>query len=602
MSRRRAVLAACAVLACAAGLGALLVLRREVRRALESPSPGARPLQLVALVRPERPPETWAGPEVEAVAFPGGELLAAGAGGVWHARRGDLTPGLPSRRATALALWAGDPVVALEAGGIAVERGGAWHELRSGWGTLHARALLEAPGGELLVGAREGLFRAAVGAAVLDRLDTHPVRSLALGPGFVLSGGEQGLFRVQPGRAVPVATPDSWIESVAVTDESVFAVTAAGLARGPRQGPLQPLRGGEDVVQAVWHDGWLWAVCEPETDALRVLAADGTTRDELLPSAVRRVMSASGVLLADSAEGLLRRDPDGWRPVLPHRGRLPPGSAHVTALARFRGRLFAGLFDGGLAVADAHESGLEWTRVPGGAAWGVNALLVAGGELWVASLRGAARFDGRTLRAVEGPGAAFSLAATREGVAVGYGQGVLLPGSTLLSAFHGLPGNQAVALLEQDALYVGTPSGLGALRGRRVVWRVTAGEGKLPHPWVTALLAEEDGLLVGTWGGGLARRRAASPDSPTGDGGHWQAFAETEGLEVSPGALVSAGGRAWAGTDADGLWRLSRDGARFERVPAALPSTRVSALLAEPGVLWLGTDQGVVRLPLEAAD
>ncbi len=602
MSWRRTALAVCVALACAAAFGAWLLLRRQLGRALEGPGPDTRPLQLVALARPPRPPQVWTGPEVEAVAFPAGELLTAGAAGTWHSRRGDITAGLPSRRATALALWAGDAVVALEAGGIAVEHGGVWHELRSGWGTLHARALLEAPGSELLIGAREGLFRAALGASVLERLASHPVRSLALGPGFVLAGGEQGLYRVQPGRATPVETPDPWVESVALAGETAFAVTAAGLARGPGDGPLQALRGGEDVAQAVWHGGKLWTVSDPATNAVRVLAPDGTTGDEPLPSQVRRLMSASGILFADTAEGLLRRDPDGWRLVLPRRGTLPPGSAHVTALARFHGRLFAGLFDGGLVVADDRGRGLEWSPVPGTAAWAVNALLVAGGELWIASLRGVARFDGQTLRAVEGPGAAFSLAATRDGVAIGYGQGVLLPGQTLLSAFHGLPGNQALALVEQDALYVGTPSGLGALRGRRVLWRVTAGEGKLPHPWVTSLLAEEDGLLVGTWGGGLVRRQASGGGPAATEAGIWQPFAETDGLEVSPGALVTAAGRVWAGTDTDGLWRLSRDRARFERVDAALPSARVTALLSEPGVLWVGTDQGVARLPIAASE
>ena len=484
-----------------AASGVALVLRQQVRRALEAPPGDARPLQLVALERPLRPLETWAGPEVEAVAFPGGDLVTAGASGVWHARRGDLSAGLPSRRAVALALWAGDPVVALEAGGLALERGGAWHELRSGWGALHARALAEVPGGELLIGAREGgSFCVAVGGTALQRLDAHPVRALAAGPGFVLAGGEQGLLRVQPGRATRVATPDPWIESLAVAGDTVFAVSARGLARGPSGGPLEPVRGGEAIAQAAWHDGRLWAVSDPPANALRVIEADGTTREEALPATARRVLSASGVLFADTVDGLERRDPDGWHLALPPRATLPPGPAHVTALARFHGRLFAGLFDGGLAVAEATSGGLDWKPVPGTAAWGVNALLVAGGELWVASLRGAARFDGEALRAVAGPGAAFSLAATREGVAIGFGQGVLLPGATLLSAFHGLPGNQALALVEQDALFVGTPSGLGALGGRRVLWRVTGGEGKLPHPWVTALLPQQDGLLVGTWG------------------------------------------------------------------------------------------------------
>ena len=178
-----------------------------------------------------------------------------------------------------------------------------------------------------------------------------------------------------------------------------------------------------------------------------------------------------------------------------------------------------------------------------------------------------------------------------------------LGGGALLSAFHGLPGNQALALAEQGALYVGTPSGLGAVAGRRVLWRVTAGEGKLPHPWVTALAPEGEGLLVGTWGGGLVRRlpgdRPAAPGART-DGARYQPFAETEGLAVSPGAIAIADGRAFVGTDAHGLWVETRDRSRFERVALPLPSPRVSALLAEPRVLWVGTDEGLVRLPLDA--
>jgi hypothetical protein len=603
LPRRAAAAVALAAAVCAAGTFLAWRLRRDVRGALEPPVEDVRPLQLVPLERPAPALETWCGPEVEAVAFPGGELLTAGAAGVRHARRGDLTPGLPSRRATALALWAGEPVVALEAGGVAVLRGGAWHELRSGWGELHARALVEAPGGELLVGAREGLFRAPVAATRLERLDTRPVRAIAVGPGFVLAGGEQGLLRIAPGRATPVATPDPWIEAVVLDGDALVVATAAGLARGPRDGALAPVRGAETARHAVAHAGRVYAATEPPTDAVLVTDGDGNARVEGLPSAVRRVMTGSGLLFADAEDGLHRRDADGWRLVVPRRGALPAGSAHVTALARFRDRLVAGFFDGGVAVAQETGAALDWRRIEGTAAWGTNALLSSGGELWVASLRGAARYDGRRMRPIDGPGAAFSLAATRSGVAIGYGQGVLLPGGTLLSAFHGLPGNQALALAERDVLYVGTPSGIGALDGRRVLWRVTAGEGKLPHPWVTAIVAEDEGgLLVGTWGGGIVRRRrpGGRPAEPRSraDAGRWEPFAETEGLAVSPGALAVVDGRAWAGTDAAGLWRETRDRARFERVRAALPSARVTALLAEPGTLWVGTDQGLVRLPV----
>jgi hypothetical protein len=509
--------------------------------------------------------------------------------------------GLPTRRAGALALWAGDLVVALRAGGIAVRRGGAWSELRSGWGSLHARALVEAPGGELLVGAREGLFRARLGAARLERLDPRPVRAVDVGPGFVLAGGEEGLLCIEPGRAATVETPDPWIEAVALDGDDAIAVTAAGLVRGPRRGPLVAVRGGEAIASAVLHDGRVFAATDPPGPAVLVFGRDGLARDETLTGDVRRVTAASGLLFADASDGLHRRDAAGWRLVLPRRGTLPAGAGHVTALARYRGRLVAGFFDGGLAAAAASGDDLEWRPVAGTTAWGVNALLAAGGELYVASLRGAARYDGARLLRVDGPGAAFALAATRDGVAIGYGQGVRLGGGALVSAFHGLPGNQALALAETDALYVATPSGLGAVAGRRVLWRVTAGEGKLPHPWVTALAPEGEGLLIGTWGGGVARRLPGGrPRAPgaRADSAHYFHFAETEGLAVSPGAIAVADGRAFVGTDAHGLWLQARDRARFERLSLPLPSARVSALLAEPGLLWVGTDEGLVRVPL----
>ena len=217
----------------------------------------------------------------------------------------------------------------------------------------------------------------------------------------------------------------------------------------------------------------------------------------------------------------------------------------------------------------------------------------------VASLRGAARFDGRrwTLLGGAGAGAAFALAATRDGVAVGYGQGVLLPGSRMLSAFHGLPGNQALALAGGDPLFVGTPSGLGAVVGSKVAWRVTAGEGRLPHPWVTALALHGDALYIGTYGGGVVRRTAFEPPK-----GRFEPFAETDGFKVNTGCLVEAGGRLFLGTDGQGLFRLSRDGSRFEQLRLALPSPRVTAILPGPGALYVGTDEGLARLGLPLPD
>ena len=163
---------------------------------------------------------------------------------------------------------------------------------------------------------------------------------------------------------------------------------------------------------------------------------------------------------------------------------------------------------------------------------------------------------------IEGPGAAFSLAATprrrrhrlRAGRAAARGDAAVRlprpPGKP--GAGPGRSGARSTSARRRAWV----PS-----RARRVVWRVTAGEGKLPHPWVTALRARTRTAARRHLGrrprGAQRRRRADAAARAAGPLG--QSFAETEGLKISPARSASASGRAWAGTDGDGLWRRSRD-------------------------------------------
>jgi hypothetical protein len=578
--------------ALAAAVTALYSIRASVRRSLDERVEAGRPLRWTAVPQTASDVRVWGDGTVTGALLTPTGLLTAGGSGVREGAR-DLSAGLPTLRASALQAWRGRTVVALEAGGLFRRAGRTWEEARSGYGRLHVRCLLESEGGELLVGAREGLFRAAWGAPILERLDARPVRSLASVAGAVLAGGEEGLFRVGDSRARRVPTDDPWIESIGVVSGQVFAATATGLVRGGPDGPLAPVAQGEDVAAGVVHRDAFWATTSPPGPLVRRFDASGRVHAERLPESVLRLVASEGALFADTPAGLFRRDDAGWRLAAPRPPALPAGTAHVAALSSLGGRLVAGVFGGGLVIAD--EKALEWREVPGTAAWGVNALLPAGGALVVASLRGAARFDGVRLTPLEGPGAAFSLAATRDGVAIGYGQGVLLPGSSLLSAFHGLPGNQALALAAGESLFVGTPSGLGALDGRRVRWRATGSDGRLPHPWVQALLVTEDSLFVGTYGGGIARRARVRGIA---DGAALEPFPETGGMKISAGGLAEIEGRVYAATEGRGVLRLRADGSRFEPLALPLPSPHVTALLGRAGDLWVGTDEGLVRLAL----
>lgn len=598
-------------------------VNRRVERALEIPAAREQPVEFVPV--PERSPlPFWGGQDVEAVvALPEG-LYLAGASGVVRLEtsrdpsdnglaRVDISLPLPTRRATALSAWRKDLAVGLGQEGLFVYRDGAWSEITTGFGTLHVRSLAETPAGELWVGAREGLFRIGFAERTVVRMHEFAVRSLAVSDaGRVLSGGETGLFVTEGGVTTPkriegLDTP--WIDAVAVFDGRVHAVTPTGLFAEDVDGVMRAVPNGAAVGSIATLGDQLFATSDPPDTSVRRFAAAGRVQVEQLPSAVRRVFTVGDRLVADSSNGLVERANDAWRLISRRRQQESFGNTHVGALTAYRGRLVAGFFDGGLAelvpaARSTDASALARSEEPmmlrslpdpASAVWAVNGLLDAGGALHVASLRGAFRFDGARIEPVEGSGAAFSLARTPGGVAIGFGEGVLLPERKLLSAFHGLPGNQATALASVGTgLLVGTPSGLGYVEDLKVRWRVASGEGRLPHPWVTAILPVDDGVLIGTYGGGLARRVGAMSDP-----GEWRPFSETQGLKINTGCLVSANGRVYAGTDGTGLYRLSMDGTRFERLKLSLPSPRVTALFVKDGFLYIGTDEGLTRWSVE---
>ena len=458
-------------------------------------------------------------------------------------------------------------------------------------------------GGELLVGARQGLFRASFGAAELEKLDGASVLSLALLPsGDVAAGGETGLRIVTPGRAEArvVATPDRWVSRVAVDGDRLWAATATGAAHGPLDGTaLTAHPRGADAVDGVAFEGAFHFVPADAPPRLASLLPDGTRREVPAPERFRRLLVAGGRLLADGPAGLRRYDAArGFDLVREATPGLP--APHVNALAADGTRLWLGFFDGGLATADPRASPLRARPAPSGDAWGVNSILPAAGVVWVATLRGAFRIEGDDVRAIDGAGAAFSLAQTTSGLAIGYGQGVLLSARRLLSAYHGLPGNQAYALAPDGAsLWVGTPTGLGRIEREPSSGPVLQGEGKLPHPGVTALLAGEDGLWIATYGGGIAVRRRGGEEAP------FEPFPETRGLKVNAGALLALpDGRLCAGTQGSGLWCSDRARTRFARLDLPLPSPDVFSLAAfpkeAPEQLFAGTPEGLLRLPADA--
>ncbi|MEW6364578.1 MAG: two-component regulator propeller domain-containing protein [Acidobacteriota bacterium] len=290
------------------------------------------------------------------------------------------------------------------------------------------------------------------------------------------------------------------------------------------------------------------------------------------------------------------------------------------------------------------QLGLDaWTSETGLPQNSVTSLLQdQAGYIWVATLEGAARFDGQrfadrrdsalhglpsgpVMALAEGPGGRLWLGTMSRGL-FGVGRQDTLP----LNQASRLPDERVTTILPagSDALWVGTGQGLALIEGGKVHSLFGTAEG-MPNSTVTALAAARDGSLwIGT-SGGLARlhdgklTRDGLPGElgktpvrvlTTDDGGaiwigtlgrglyrvmgaevlHWGA---AEGLDDFIGSVLPLGESTWVGTRS-GLLRMGPTG--IERFAASHPlagATVLALLLDDEGSLWVGTQNaGLLRV------
>ena len=80
-------------------------------------------------------------------------------------------------------------------------------------------------------------------------------------------------------------------------------------------------------------------------------------------------------------------------------------------------------------------------------------------------------------------------------------------------------------------------------------------------------------------------------------GGHFQPLeAGTGKLEVNPNAMLATAQHVFAGTLGHGLHVYNRESRRWTVVRDGLPSENVTALAVSGGYLYVGTDDGLVRI------
>jgi ligand-binding sensor domain-containing protein len=320
---------------------------------------------------------------------------------------------------------------------------------------------------------------------------------------------------------------------------------------------------------------------------------------------VRSIGSAEGTVLIGYDGGLAQIAPTG-RLASISTGGLP--SADVTAVARAFGSLWIGTFDGGLACytssgVEAQERAAERFHVDGR----INDLAVtgrgAGQLLWIATDRGLFFHDGRRFTPVEDPAApgrvhVTSLDVDRRGT-------LWVTSSRMLSrhrngqwrSWSGDPTFpvvhlHAVATDRHDRVWVGSLHGLYRFdEATGTFERHTTASGALPVDWVTALEPWRDGVVIGTYHGGLSWtdgtrfdiERVSAGGLPAG----W----------VNPHAMRFVGNTLFVGTLERGLLVGSRG--RWTQLTTAdgLPSADVTDIIPDgDGAAWVATRGGLARI------
>jgi len=134
----------------------------------------------------------------------------------------------------------------------------------------------------------------------------------------------------------------------------------------------------------------------------------------------------------------------------------------------------------------------------------------------------------------------------------------------------------------------GTLGGLSLLTGGSVRRNFNTGNSGLKHNWITALAAVGDEWLVGTYGAGVLRLGSEGGVTPT--------EATLAGVVVNPTAMAADGRLVLAGTLGRGLMIGDATGTRWKTITAGLPSLNVTALAIHGGVVYVGTENGLIKI------
>jgi ligand-binding sensor domain-containing protein len=282
-------------------------------------------------------------------------------------------------------------------------------------------------------------------------------------------------------------------------------------------------------------------------------------------------------------------------------------SGHITAIHEdSRGHLWVGYFDRGIDRVVGVENGGA-THFEDDTLFCINRLKEdpRDGSLFVATANGLAVFDtgGKLRQVLKRENGLISsnvndilfrpTESGKSGLAIATPSGVSFLENGAVSsiyAFQGLVNNHAFTLADwNDGLAVGTLGGLSIVRRGLVQASFNTANSGLRQNWITASTIFDHSLYAGTYGSGIVRL------DTDGTVQSFPAFAGRR-VEINLNALAATDRALYAGTAGQGLAVLRAGQDRWQFITAGLPSLSVTALDARGGRLYVGTDNGLVRI------
>ena len=464
--------------------------------------------------------------------------------------------------------------------------------------------------GRILLGTeRQGLlvFDGRRLAEFHPRLQGAHITALAGSDGNLWIGTLQdGVFHHRAGQLdqLVAALPDPQVLSIAVEEDTAYVGTPLGVVEFRGGQRLRALADGFFTRAVARHGETLQVGTQDEgiVDVpLQSRPGPRVPADAGVPSVpILRLANLEGDMYAVSDDAIYRYDMASkhWNSVLTA-GPALMADRNVASLALSGGRLWIGYFDRGLDVVDAslehavhHESDTLFciNRIVADTEHGRTAVATANGLVLFDSGAEPRQVMGRKdgLLADHVTDVAFRaggmVVATPAGLSF-----VDRSGVRSLYAFHGLVNNHVYTVATEGAQVVaGTLGGLSVLDNDTVRTNYTTANSHLQLNWITALARIGDDLFAGTYGAGVLRLDAS---------GEWHTFPELAGgFVVNPNAMVVSGGQLYAGSLDRGLFIFDRASGRWTHTAAGLPSQNVTALAAGNGYIYVGTDNGLVRV------